>query len=230
MLAHASLTDFSHRASNHDPHRGFGYVEFSLAEDAREAIDNMDQSELYGRVIKVNQAKPQKDASEGLGSRTAIWEQVSHAVATEVKQLGANAGNRKATPPNTTSLTRRQMRTQTVTNLRIQCKGSRDWLKPVRDNGEPTQSRSRNSSLPVVASCAFKRKAHTVRSTVHENTSTSHAFQHFVIISRNHYMTIYSPSTRSIALRHLKAWPYLPPRPLKRTLESRRRAFISNSS
>ena len=56
-------------------------MEFSLAEDAREAIDNMDQSELYGRVIKCNQAKPQKDANEGLGSRTAVWEQVSQALA-----------------------------------------------------------------------------------------------------------------------------------------------------
>ncbi|KXT06463.1 hypothetical protein AC578_5996 [Pseudocercospora eumusae] len=65
--------------SNKDPHRGFGYVEFSLAEDAREAIDNMDQSELYGRVIKVNQAKPQKNADEGLGSRTAVWEQEGYA-------------------------------------------------------------------------------------------------------------------------------------------------------
>lgn len=64
------LTRYS--PSNRDPHRGFGYVEFSLAEDAREAIDNMDQSELYGRVLKVNQAKPQKNAGEGLGSRTAI--------------------------------------------------------------------------------------------------------------------------------------------------------------
>jgi hypothetical protein len=36
----------------------------------------MDQSELYGRVIKVNQAKPQKAAGEKLGSKTAIWEQV----------------------------------------------------------------------------------------------------------------------------------------------------------
>ena len=38
----------------------------------------MDQSELYGRVIKVNQAKPQKNANEGLGSKTAIWEQVRY--------------------------------------------------------------------------------------------------------------------------------------------------------
>lgn len=41
----------------------------------------MDQSELYGRVIKVNQAKPQKQAGEKLGSKTAIWEQVSFVVA-----------------------------------------------------------------------------------------------------------------------------------------------------
>jgi RNA recognition motif-containing protein len=64
--------------SSTDPHRGFGYVEFEQAGDAKEAIDNMDQSELYGRVIKVAPAKPQKDQNEGLGSKTAIWEQVCH--------------------------------------------------------------------------------------------------------------------------------------------------------
>ena len=62
--------------SSTDRHRGFGYVEFELPQDAKEAIDNMDQSELYGRVIKVAAAKPQKDSNEGLGSKTAIWEQV----------------------------------------------------------------------------------------------------------------------------------------------------------
>ena len=50
------------------------------AEDLRErledAIDNMDQSELFGRVIKVSAAKPPKNANEGLGSKTALWEQV----------------------------------------------------------------------------------------------------------------------------------------------------------
>lgn len=59
-----------------DIHRGFGYVEFDLPQDAKEAIDNMDGSEIYGRTIKVAPAKPQKDANEGLGSKTAIWEQV----------------------------------------------------------------------------------------------------------------------------------------------------------
>ena len=68
-------TDVRSRKSSKDPHRGFGYVEFSEAEDANEAIGNMDQSELFGRVIKCNQARPQKDVNEGLGSRTAVWEQ-----------------------------------------------------------------------------------------------------------------------------------------------------------
>jgi RNA recognition motif-containing protein len=62
--------------SSTDPHRGFGYVEFEQPDDAAEAMDNMDQSELFGRVIKVAAAKPQKEANEGLGSKTAIWEQV----------------------------------------------------------------------------------------------------------------------------------------------------------
>lgn len=62
--------------SNRDPHRGFGYIEFEAADDAKEAQDNMDQSELFGRVIKVASAKPQRDANEGLGARTAIWQQV----------------------------------------------------------------------------------------------------------------------------------------------------------
>jgi len=56
-------------------HRGFGYVEFEDPADAKEAIDNMDQAELFGRVIKVSMSKPQKNANEGLGSKTAIWEQ-----------------------------------------------------------------------------------------------------------------------------------------------------------
>lgn len=59
-----------------EPHRGFAYVEFEDADDAKEAMDNMDQSELFGRVIKVTAAKAPKSADEGLGSKKALWEQV----------------------------------------------------------------------------------------------------------------------------------------------------------
>lgn len=61
--------------SSNDPHRGFGYVEFETPADAKEAIENMDQSELFGRVIKVAPSKPQKSSNGGLGSKQAIWEQ-----------------------------------------------------------------------------------------------------------------------------------------------------------
>ncbi|EJT79186.1 nuclear cap-binding protein [Gaeumannomyces tritici R3-111a-1] len=59
-----------------ETHRGFAYVEFEDADDAKEAMDNMDQAELFGRIIKVHAAKPPKSTQEGgLGSRTAVWEQ-----------------------------------------------------------------------------------------------------------------------------------------------------------
>lgn len=43
-----------------DHHRGFGFVEYELADDAKAAIDNMHLSELYGKTIKCSIAKPSK--------------------------------------------------------------------------------------------------------------------------------------------------------------------------
>ncbi|OKL60792.1 hypothetical protein UA08_03172 [Talaromyces atroroseus] len=81
--------------SSTDNHRGFGYVEFEVPQDAKEAIDNMDQSELYGRIIKVAAAKPQRDANEGLGSKTAVWEQegylAKYAVSEEDRRVAEEA-------------------------------------------------------------------------------------------------------------------------------------------
>ncbi|KAF7593722.1 hypothetical protein BBP40_011014 [Aspergillus hancockii] len=89
--------------NSNELHRGFGYVEFDLPDDAKEAIDNMDGSELYGRTIKVAAAKPQKDSNEGLGSKTAIWEQEGYLakyavsdedrLAAEQAQSAANNGS-----------------------------------------------------------------------------------------------------------------------------------------
>jgi peptidyl-prolyl isomerase E (cyclophilin E) len=39
-------------------HKGFGFVDFEEAEDAAAAIENMDGAEVYGKVLKVNIAKP----------------------------------------------------------------------------------------------------------------------------------------------------------------------------
>ncbi|KAK3321471.1 hypothetical protein B0T22DRAFT_384975 [Podospora appendiculata] len=85
-----------------DPHRGFAYVEYEDAEDAKEAIDNMDQSELFGRVIKVSAAKVPKNANQGLGSKTALWEQegwlAENAVSEEDRFTAEEAQNRPEDP------------------------------------------------------------------------------------------------------------------------------------
>ena len=51
-------------------HRGFAFVEFESVEDAAAAIDNMNESELFGRTIRVNIARP-KMLKEG--SSRPVW-------------------------------------------------------------------------------------------------------------------------------------------------------------
>jgi len=51
-------------------HRGFGFVEFEEARDAQAALDNMNLSELFGRVIKCSMAKP---ISIKDGSARPVW-------------------------------------------------------------------------------------------------------------------------------------------------------------
>uniref|UniRef100_A0A8C5I2L8 Peptidyl-prolyl cis-trans isomerase E n=1 Tax=Gouania willdenowi TaxID=441366 RepID=A0A8C5I2L8_GOUWI len=53
-----------------EKHRGFAFVEFELAEDAAAAIDNMNESELFGRTIRVNIAKPMRIKE---GSSRPVW-------------------------------------------------------------------------------------------------------------------------------------------------------------
>jgi cold-inducible RNA-binding protein len=38
--------------------RGFGFVEFTTAQDAQRAIEEMDGQDFMGRFIAVNEAKP----------------------------------------------------------------------------------------------------------------------------------------------------------------------------
>ncbi|PWN89167.1 RNA-binding domain-containing protein [Acaromyces ingoldii] len=58
------------------PHRGFGFVDFSTAREAEDAIDNMHLNEIEGRVISVNLAKPsRKEAASGGNMRNrAVWQ------------------------------------------------------------------------------------------------------------------------------------------------------------
>lgn len=126
-----------------EPHRGFAYVEFEDADDAKEAIDNMDQSEFFGRVIKVTAAKAPKSADEGLGSKTAIWEQVRLLPYPEFLhqqgEINRLRHNRRAGLQNTLlamkiGLTPNKRSRQGILGQRIQCKVSRvsTWQGLVR--------------------------------------------------------------------------------------------------
>eukprot|EP01147_Barroeca_monosierra_P000339 gene339-3706_t len=55
-----------------DSHRGFGFVEFEMVEDANAAIDNMHESELLGRTLRVNHARPHK---QGFDPSKPVWAQ-----------------------------------------------------------------------------------------------------------------------------------------------------------
>ena len=41
--------------------RGFGFVEMPTKAEAQSAIDDMNGKELKGRMLKVNEARPQRD-------------------------------------------------------------------------------------------------------------------------------------------------------------------------
>jgi peptidyl-prolyl cis-trans isomerase len=64
-------------------HRGFAFIEFESVQDAAFAIDNMNDSEIFGKTIKVNIAKPIKLKE---GSARPVWSEdawlLEHAGAT----------------------------------------------------------------------------------------------------------------------------------------------------
>lgn len=71
-----------------EKHRGFAFIEFEAAEDAAAAIDNMNDSELFGRTIRVNIAKPQRIKE---GSSKPVW--------SDDKWLQEHAGETLETEP-----------------------------------------------------------------------------------------------------------------------------------
>lgn len=55
-------------------HRGFGFIEYEAKDDAADAIDNMHNAELYGRVLRTNYAQPMKIKGGDKGfSHQAVW-------------------------------------------------------------------------------------------------------------------------------------------------------------
>ena len=53
--------------------RGFGFVEMSTEEEAQTAIDSLNGSDLDGRSLTVNEARPQEDRGGGGGGGGDRW-------------------------------------------------------------------------------------------------------------------------------------------------------------
>ncbi|MCA9338934.1 RNA-binding protein [Candidatus Saccharibacteria bacterium] len=57
--------------------KGFGFVEFENEDDAKKAIEQLNNSELDGRTITVNEARPREDRPRrdfnGGGQRNNSW-------------------------------------------------------------------------------------------------------------------------------------------------------------
>ena len=72
-------------------HRGFAFIEFESGEDAAHAIDNMNDSEICGKTVRVNIAKPLKVKEE---STRAVWsnDQWLQKYAGNVNKVGEKEG------------------------------------------------------------------------------------------------------------------------------------------
>ncbi len=53
--------------------RGFGFVEMNSADEAQQAIQALDGSELEGRRLVVNEARPQEKRSDNRDSGQNRW-------------------------------------------------------------------------------------------------------------------------------------------------------------
>jgi len=71
---------------NSAKNKGFAFVEFESAEDAASALDNMNNSELFGRTVKCNLAKPSL-----INKNKPVWEDEEY-----MNQLAAGDDNIEA--------------------------------------------------------------------------------------------------------------------------------------
>ena len=53
--------------------RGFGFVEMSSEDEGQEAIAQLNGKDIYGRALKVNEAKPRAPRDNGGGGYSNGW-------------------------------------------------------------------------------------------------------------------------------------------------------------
>jgi len=119
-----------------DSHRGFGFVEFELEEDALAATDNMNNAELFGRVLRVNTAKPPKT----VGGK-AVWTDEAwlndQASKKEAKVAEAEGIEIEATDGTKTKVTPKNTRAQVYFDINIKNKAAGRIVMELRGDVVP---------------------------------------------------------------------------------------------
>ncbi|CAF1153424.1 unnamed protein product [Adineta ricciae] len=118
-------------------HRGFAFVEYETADDAAAAIDNMNDSELFGRAIRVNLAKPVrlKDTSS-----KPVWSEdqwLSEAMNATDKDASSTDDNNNSTTTNSTKPAEADSKETDVDELDL-------------DTGRPLSKRIKSTANPRV--------------------------------------------------------------------------------
>ena len=73
-------------------HKGYGFVTYEAGEDAEAAVENMNHSEMYGRVLRVGFARGGSgNASGSAARRRPVWEDEAY-YAAQAAQAAAAAG------------------------------------------------------------------------------------------------------------------------------------------
>lgn len=76
-------------------HKGFAFIEFKENQDAQDAIDNMHESEIYGKTIRVTPAKGRSLDGDLANSSKAIWHSDAWIEQYSGKTLVSNDNNNK---------------------------------------------------------------------------------------------------------------------------------------
>ena len=74
-------------------HKGYGFVTYEAGEDAEAAVENMNHSEMYGRVLRVGFARGGSgNASGSAARRRPVWEDEAYYAAQAAQAAAAGAG------------------------------------------------------------------------------------------------------------------------------------------
>lgn len=73
FIPFGNITSVTIRTDADGKPRGFGFVAFEDPADAKEAIENMHDSELMGRVIKCNIGQTRAERTQGAWANADQW-------------------------------------------------------------------------------------------------------------------------------------------------------------